>query len=187
MCITESPTPVVATANLHWYALRVFHHRTSEVMERLHDDGWRTYVAMRREENVDIHYNDSRVKDVPVIPSLIFLQAPHDYVLSIYRSPVAPMRPYCPPGTSVPAIIPDAEMNTFIYVTSHCMERMDMVNPNLIKGDRVRVTEGIFRDQEGYILRVHGTKRFVVVIEGVAAVATSFIPGRFLQKLPPHS
>ena len=147
MCITESPTPVVATANLHWYALRVFHHRTSEVMARLHDDGWRTYVAMRREENVDIHYNDSRVKDVPVIPSLIFLQAPHDYVLSIYRSPVVPMRPYCTPGTSVPAIIPDAEMNTFIYVTSHCMERMDMVNPNLIKGDRVRVTEGIFRDQ----------------------------------------
>ena len=69
MCITESPTPVVATANLHWYALRVFHHRTSEVMARLHDDGWRTYVAMRREENVDIHYNDSRVKDLAYFPA----------------------------------------------------------------------------------------------------------------------
>ena len=58
-----------------------------------------------------------------------------------------------------------------------------MIPTELVKGDRVRVTEGVFKGAEGYITRVHGTKRFVVVIEGIAAVATSYIPGKFLEKL----
>lgn len=33
------------------------------------------------------------------------------------------------------------------------------------------------------IARIHGTKRFVVIVKGVAAVATTFIPRCFIEKI----
>lgn len=50
----------------------------------------------------------------------------------------------------------------------------------LRRGDRVRVTEGVFK-AEGYIRRVKGNRRLIVSIEGVVAVATTYIPGCFLK------
>ena len=45
------------------------------------------------------------------------------------------------------------------------------------------VTGGIFKGAEGYIKRIQGNKRLVVSIEGVVAVATSYIPAVYLEKL----
>ena len=53
----------------------------------------------------------------------------------------------------------------------------------LRRGDRVRVTEGVFKGAEGYIRRVKGNRRLIVSIEGVVAVATTYIPGCFLEKI----
>ncbi len=166
----------------HWYALRVFHRKTGEMLNEFHRAGWRTYIPMRRVENVDIHYNEI-VKEEPVIPSLLFIRTSSDYIMALHRSPTAHVRPYYVPGTTCPAVISDREMETFIYVTTHSCRTLEMIPTELVKGDRVRVTEGVFKGAEGYITRVHGTKRFVVVIEGIAAVATSYIPGKFLEKL----
>lgn len=33
------------------------------------------------------------------------------------------------------------------------------------------------------ISRIHGTKRFVVIVKGVTAVATTFIPSCFIEKI----
>ena len=50
-------------------------------------------------------------------------------------------------------------------------------------GVRVRVTEGPFKGAEGYIKRIKGNRRLIVSIEGVVAVATTYIPGCFLEKI----
>ncbi len=42
---------------------------------------------------------------------------------------------------------------------------------------------GPFKGAEGYIVRVKNTKRFIVSIEGVAAVATGYIPKNFIEKI----
>ena len=47
----------------------------------------------------------------------------------------------------------------------------------------MRVTDGLFKGAEGYIARVHGAKRLIVIVEGVAAVALTYIPKNFLEKL----
>ena len=43
------------------------------------------------------------------------------------------------------------------------------------KGDRVRITGGVFEGVEGIFVRVKGDRRVVVSIQGVMAVATTFI------------
>ena len=48
---------------------------------------------------------------------------------------------------------------------------------------RVRVTEGKFKGVTGIVARIHGQQRVAVVIEGVLAVATAYVPSAFLQRL----
>ena len=89
-------------------------------------------------------------------------------------------------GERQPAAIPDKEMQMFIRVTSIDdlgMEYLGETSEEWATGDRVRVTGGIFQGAEGYIKRIKGNHRLVVAIEGVIAVATSYIPTCFLEKV----
>ena len=72
--------------------------------------------------------------------------------------------------------MPFAYNNTNKYV-------LEAIDEKLIKGDKVRVTEGVFKGSEGYIVRVHGTKRFVVLLEGIVAMSTTYIPRTHLEKV----
>ena len=49
------------------------------------------------------------------------------------------------------------------------------------KGSKVRVKEGQLKGAEGYIKRIRKDRRLLVCIEGVIAVATSFIPSENLE------
>ena len=71
----------------------------------------------------------------------------------------------------------------FIFVTTVGSRNLEAVDPALAKGDRVRITGGVFRGAEGYIARIRNAKRLIVAIEGVAAVATSYIPKDFIEKI----
>ena len=56
-----------------------------------------------------------------------------------------------------------------------------MVNYN--KGERVRVVEGPFTGTEGFVKRIRRDRRVLVVIPGVIAVATTYVPSCFLEKV----
>ena len=53
------------------------------------------------------------------------------------------------------------------------------------KGERVRITGGVFNGQEGVLLKVKGAreKRFVVVVEGVMAVALAAVHPSLIEKI----
>lgn len=51
------------------------------------------------------------------------------------------------------------------------------------KGSKVRVKEGPLKGAEGYIKRIRKDRRLLVCIEGVIAVATSYIPSESLVLL----
>ena len=50
-------------------------------------------------------------------------------------------------------------------------------------GDRVRVIGGPLKGAEGYIKRIRKDQRLLVCVEGVIAVATSYIPNELLEKI----
>jgi len=51
------------------------------------------------------------------------------------------------------------------------------------QGEKVRVVEGPLKGAEGYIKRIRRNRRLLVSIEGIVAVATSYIPPQFLEKV----
>jgi len=166
---------------LKWYALRVFHNRSAEVRTRVEQSGYECFVPMQTVER-NIGYRTVAVRR-PLIPSLLFVRAAEDYVERMRKDPMNHAGVYCAPGTKEPAVIPDREMKLFIFVTTVGSCNLESVDPALAKGDRVRITGGVFRGAEGYIVRVKNARRFIVSIEGVAAVATGYIPKNFIEKI----
>lgn len=172
---------------IHWYALKVFFNKVFEVEEFLNTEGVESYIPCRTVtvEKEGVKKTERRT----LIPSLMFFRstARHaENVQTALRGRVMLYTSINKERRKVPAAISDYEMNMFRFVTSSGDEGLDFFADDgtvYNVGDRVRVTEGIFKGAEGYVRRIKGKRRLVVAITGICAVATSFIPKCFLQKL----
>lgn len=84
----------------------------------------------------------------------------------------------------VPAIIPDDQMQAFIWLTSEDHEISYLGEPKDIKlGDRVRVTEGPFKGFTGNIKRIKKDRKFVITIGTIAAFTIGGITHKMLEKI----
>ena len=54
---------------------------------------------------------------------------------------------------------------------------------NLKRGQRVRITGGVFEGVEGEFVRIKDDRRVVVVIQGLMAVATAFIHPSLIEQI----
>ena len=85
------------------------------------------------------------------------------------------------------SVIPDRQMAAFRLVTESGVSGLSFFSDDDItrykQGDKVRVTEGPLKGAEGYIRRIKKDRRLLVSIEGVVAVATSYIPVHQLEKV----
>lgn len=83
------------------------------------------------------------------------------------------------------AAIPPSQMEAFRLVTESGAGGLEFFSDDDItrfkEGARVRVTEGPLKGVEGYIKRIRKDRRLLVCIEGIVAVATSYIPPKFLE------
>ena len=87
-----------------------------------------------------------------------------------------------------PAVIPEKQMTMFRMVCDSGADGLEFFSDenivNFKKGDKVRVTmEGPLNGVEGYVKRIRKDRRLLVAIEGFVAVATSFIPPKYLEKV----
>ena len=156
-----------------WYALKVFYNRVFELEKQLSQEGVRSYIPLLHEDTVA---GDKKIrKRKPAVSSLMFIRQSEHYLLELQDRMKAscPFMAYFDRETKKPAVIPDREMELFSD------EAIDYRS-----GDKVRVTGGPFKGAEGYIKRIRGNRRLVVALEGIIAVATTYIPGRFLEKMP---
>ena len=161
-------------------------------------------AAARKLASVDLnHRPDSRyIQEGPVIyerkplvNSLIFVKADAQQIKEVDRrlTEDAPGdRPlgfiYKKADFKEFATIPEAQMTSFRLVTESGLSGLDFFADDEItryrKGDRVRVTGGPLKGAEGYIRRIKKDRRLLVSIEGVIAVASSYIPTELLEKVP---
>ena len=170
--------------NIHWYACKIYHNKMKDFKAHVSKSGFEHYTPMRTVVNEGIYATENQeLRQVPIIPSLIFVRATDHFVKSVRKDSSNHANVYCLPGTSEPAIIADHDMEAFIFVTTRALQTMESIATDFTKGDKVRIKDGVLKGAEGYITRVHGTKRFVVAIDGVAAIATTFIPKQFIEKI----
>ena len=194
----------------NWYALKVFYGKVFEIEALLADMDLETYVpvrkdllkgeehmrAMRRLATPDDRRRDNQFiqagpliyKRVPVVSSLLFVRAPKDRLKDIEDCVKEKGFVYKTADRKTEAVIPDKQMAMFQLVCSSGAEGLEFfADDDLTRykaGDKVRVLEGPLKGAEGYIKRIRKDRRLLVSIEGFIAVATSFIPPQFLEKVP---
>lgn len=129
----------------------------------------------------------------PLITSLIFLKASPEEIVQVsarlkdeqimgralgFVYKTADWKEY--------ASIPDRQMESFRLVVESGQSGLEFYSADefvLSEGDKVKVLEGPFAGAEGYIKRIRKNRRLLVCIEGVVAVATSYIPEKYLERL----
>lgn len=174
-------------ADLHWYAVKVFYRRVAEVEKAVAEAGYETYVPTHIvQENEG---GKSRTKREPLVSGLLFVRATAQYIKDFQFQFYGKAMLYRNAEKKALAVIPDREMEAFKFVTSAGDKGLELISipPGELPGTRVRVIGGMFEGAEGYIRRVDHRKRFFVVLEGIVAVATSYIPAQWLEAIAEKS
>lgn len=170
---------------MHWYALKVFYNRITFLKSLREMEGVETYVPYHTVEE----YEQGRLKykEKQLIPSLMFVHCTQKWLKDFKRQYPDYFMYYTGPESKEPGIIPDAEMRSFILVTSADAGRQAQYfgadAPEYHTGDHVRVIDGIYKGAEGYIKRIKKDRKLIVSVTGVAVVAVSYIHPSFLEKI----
>lgn len=134
--------------------------------------------------------NGQRVRKlVPAVHNLVFIRSTRQEIDEIKEKNAAtlPLRYIMDRETHQPIIIPKVQMQNFIAVAGNYDQQLiylPSAESTAQKGDRVRITGGVFGGVEGTFLRVKGDRRVVVSIQGVMAVATAFVHPSLIERIP---
>ena len=165
---------------LHWYVANTC-RQEKKIKQRLDSMGIENFIPFQQIAR-KIHGVDKLI-EVPVIPNLVFIHTTFKSCMSLIQEYAFDMRYLRDRETGNFLIVPDKQMNDFMFLLDFSKEMVEVVNENLKKGDKVRVIKGEFAGIEGELIRVKGHKRVVVRLEGVVSLATAYIPGSFLEKI----
>ena len=165
---------------LHWYVANTC-RQEKKIKQRLDSMGIENFIPFQQIAR-KIHGVDKLI-EVPVIPTLVFIHTTFKSCMSLIQEYAFDMRYLRDRETGNFLIVPDKQMNDFMFLLDFSKEMVEVVNENLKKGDKVRVIKGDFAGIEGELIRVKGHKRVVVRLEGVVSLATAYIPGSFLEKI----
>lgn len=169
---------------LAWYALKVYYNKVFPLRDACEKALWQTYVPMTVVETVE--KGSVKYAEKQLIPSLLFVKCTSQWLQERRLAGGTRFSVYHEAESYRPQAIPELEMQMFIMVTS--TRNRDLLylgsdRQEWHQGDRVRVTDGVFKGVEGVVKRIKKDRRLVVTVNGVAAVATSYIDPSFLKKI----
>ena len=154
-----------------WYALKVFYNKAGVVEQDFRKAGHDTYLPALIASLLFVHCTEQQLRDY---------KSNHDERMLYYPDLSDPKHP--------PGRIPDREMDIFRIASSLAATDPDAIylgsdTEKLCKGDRVRVTEGLYKGAEGYVKRIRHARKVLVAIKGVAVIALSNIHPEYLEKI----
>lgn len=173
-------TPDIQADGRKWYVayVRLFHER--KTAENLATMGIESFVPVREE----IHQWSQRKKKVMrvLIPQMIFIHADHKQRMEALTLP-AISRYMVLRGEHVPAVIPDDQMERFMFMVDYSEETVEMFITPLEPGQAVRVIKGPLAGLEGELMEIDGKSKVVVRLDllGYAGVD---MPAGFVEALP---
>lgn len=166
--------------------MKVFHNRVFHLEDEIISRTTLECYVPKETVMEDTDDGKKKTRTRPAVGGLLFVHAPKDALPKINELARGTAMFYTN-GNGMPARIPDREMATFKLVTSSGDLGLEYLAEGTIAykvGQHVRVLDGVFKGAEGYICRIRGNRRLVVSISGICAVATSYIPVSFLERIP---
>lgn len=176
-----------ATTDKQWFAMRVTYQRELAAKKILDEIDVESFVPMKRVRKTNKSGKAAWALK-SALHNYIFIHCDRKTLDEIKKHQIPWLRYIMSPAKKVPITVPDRDMINFITVAGNAQEDIRYLSPekiNLAQGDRVRVLGGIFEGAEGVFMKIEGSrsKRVVVKIEGLVAVATTAIPAMFIEKI----
>ena len=159
---------VKSEMKVSWYAVRVTYGREKKFCAFLDGRGFETFV--------------------PAVSNLCFvktLKSDLDEVM-MDMGEACPARYMWDKATRLPIIVPDKAMEDFIRISRIMADEalyLSDISAKLRVGQKVRVLSGPFKDIEGVVVRVKRSRRVVVELPGLLAIATTYIKPSELEIL----
>ncbi len=173
-------------SDLLWFPMRVTYNRELKIKEALDKLKIENFLPMRYE-----WVNTKKIL-VPAIHNLILIHSTQEDItdLKMTKKDFEPLR-YMISLTQTKdkghiIHVPDFQMNNFMRVASVQDESIMYLDCNdyINKiGKKVKITEGQFKGVEGVIKRIKKNKYIVVKIEGLAAVAITYVPADWIMDI----
>lgn len=153
-----------------WYVLRATYARELKVRDQINDHGLRSFIPMM--------WKDKKL--VPAITGLVFVNATREQIDRYIRSfgDDRPVNYYWDRTANRPLTVPDKAMEDFISVASTMdpdLIYLTEISDKLREGQKVIVKEGPFKGVEGKVVRIRKSRRIMVEIPGMLAVASTYV------------
>lgn len=174
---------------IRWYVLRVTYQRELATQEQLNKMGINNFVPTLRIRKRNSQGRFYWIREVAV-HNYVFIQTSKQMIDSLKRHTLPHLRYIMRHinGERRIMTVPEREMQNFIAVAGNAEEHIRFLPPEevmLAEGDRVRILGGPFEGVEGHLIKTSKGKRTAVVIriEGIAAVVTTSLPMRLIEKI----
>ena len=172
-----------------WYALRVSYSRELKVRDRLNELGVKTFVPMmwrRCPVKPGMTTGNPSRRLVPAVGNLCFAYSTRAELEDFIRGygDTSPVHFYWDRTANKPLTVPEKAMNDFIAVSSTLDEDLiyiTEITSKLREGQTVKVNEGPFKGIEGKVVRIRKSRRILVELPGMLAVATTYIQPEYLE------
>ena len=172
------PTSCQNISEPQWHVLRVSYSREMKIKNYLDEKGFETFVPMEW-RNMEKNGRIER-KLVPAVNNLCFVKASREQLDTFICGfgDTSPVHLYWDRTSSRPLTVRDKVMNDFIRVSSAIDKDiiyLKEISPKLRDGQDVKVKSGPFAGVEGKIVRIRKSRRIMVELPGMLAVATTYI------------
>ena len=170
-----------------WFAMRATYGRNLMAQRALEMDKVESFVPMRKRTTKV----GRRVKTdlIPVVRDLIFVLGERETVQEV-KSRIPYLHYIVRPaeGRNIPVEVPEGQMQQFIAVCNEMDDDTEFFSgeeAHFEVGERVEVVDGSFKGHQGLLVKIEGkrSKRFVVAIDGVIAVAVSGITAKDIKHI----
>ena len=152
----------------YWFALKVFYNKVGFLQEIFKTARYETFV--------------------PTFASLLFVKCPMNYLENLKKNPdlfLGDKFMYYRDTDGIhPGTIPDHEMEVFMLAASNPEGQfLGSDTEEYMVGDKVRITQGLYKGYEGYIRRIKHDRKLIVCLQGVAVVAFGNVNMEFVEKI----
>jgi len=166
---------------MNWYVAKVRYQTERKMKSWLDQLSIENFIPFR---TVLVERNGRKFqKEKPVVPGLLFIKTNYQTAHTLPVESSNKMVYLRNLDSHQLLIVPDKQMQDFMFLLDFSESAVRIVNTNLKRGDRVRVIKGDFAGIEGELVRIKGHKRVVVRLEGLFSLATTYIPGSYLEKI----
>ena len=163
-----------------WYVayVRLFHER--KTAEKLAAMGIESFVPVREE----IHQWSQRKKKVMrvLIPQMIFIHAtPKERLEALTLASISHYMVLR--GEHTPAVIPDRQMQQFMFMVDYSEETIEMYNSPLQPGQSIKVIKGPLAGMEGELIEIEGKSKVIVRLDLLGCAGVD-MPIGFVEAIP---